>query len=153
WLERSSLWAWYCVHKLAAAKAGELQIWAERIAALDIAAVPKLLGYLSRTDAAACGNTEAGLLEIVRQWEPGDPRRADLAHSLAAGFATFSVPGQQAALTIQANLLQGTAANPPGLDLLRATTRMLVEASSVSDTEVRSKALVLAAGLIGSSSG
>ena len=33
WLERSSLWACYCVHKLAAAKAGELQIWAERIAA------------------------------------------------------------------------------------------------------------------------
>src|SRR5438477_1342780 len=103
WLERSSLWASYCVHKLAAAKAAELQIWAEHIAALDIAAVPKLLDYLSRTDAAACGNTEAGLLEIVRQWEPGDPRRADLAHSLAARFATFSVPGQQAALTIQAN--------------------------------------------------
>jgi hypothetical protein len=111
WLERTSLVVVYHVHRLQGANEDERQNWAEKTAALDVAAMPRLVNCLSRADARVCGNAHTALLAMVKHWEPADCRRTQLAECLASRFATLSEQGGQIALEIEEYLLRSSRAN------------------------------------------
>jgi hypothetical protein len=157
WLERAPLLAWYCIHMLTKAKDSNRDVWAQRVAGLDLGAMTKLIDSLRRSDAAVCAGAEAGLQKMVQHWGAGDSRRTKLAACLAERFAALSEPGRQAAMEILLALSQTEQAGAPAADLLPPATRMLAEASRaeasrVGESGVRAAALRLAAGLSSSCS-
>jgi hypothetical protein len=116
------------------------QLWAERVARLDGAAVPGLLDTLQQPDARICGNAQAALTCLLERWGPEDDRRTTLAGQLAEVFAGLSEPGQLAALAVQADLLRTS----PALPILPAVTRTLAAACGLADKDSRCAALTLA---------
>src|SRR5438552_7020023 len=118
WLERTPLLVFYAVHGLQRANDSDRRSWVEKVAALDLVAMPKVIDCLCRADARVCANAQAGLLGIVRRWEPSDSRRAKLAESMAVRFTTLSEQGGQLALEIQEHLLRSSEAGTSGLDLM-----------------------------------
>jgi hypothetical protein len=142
WWQRAPLLAWYSVHRLVSVPDGAQRAWVERVAELDLAAVPQLIASLRSANRQICGRAQEGLSAIVRSWGPGDSRRAHLAGCLADRFTALSNLGRQVALQIQAYLLKTTQ---PGAryDLLLPATRVLAESSRTPDTMVHKRAMVL----------
>ena len=147
WLERTSILVFYSVHRLQGANESDRQSWVEKVAALDLVAMPKLIDCLRRADARVCANIQAGLLGMVQRWGSSDSRRVNLAECLALRIATLSEQGAETALDIQEHLLRSSEASTSGLDPLPAVTRMLAETSLMASTEVHRRALALAASL------
>lgn len=147
WLKRTSLLVSYSVHRLISAKESDQQDWVERVAALDRAAMPKLIDCLRHHNAQVCAKAEAALLAMAQRWGSDDVREAELAEDLAKRFASLSEPGQQAALQIQDQLVRASAADPAAADLLPAVAATLAEAARTANTEVHARALALAASL------
>ena len=148
WLERTPLFVWYAVHRLVNARDNDRQVCVERVAQLDLAALPKLIECLRGANTQASANARAGLLGIVERRPPADSRRAHLALSLAEQFATLSEPGQETALEIEGVLLQTRQPGAPNADLLAALARMLAETARRTDNGVHALALRLVLGLI-----
>src|SRR5687768_10765609 len=101
WVYRAELSCWYYLRGLATASKEDRDGWIERLAELDTAAVPGLLDQLSSANVQTCANAEAALSHLAQQWGEEDQRAADLARDMAGRFASFSVPGQEAALEWQ----------------------------------------------------
>jgi hypothetical protein len=139
WVERLPLLAWVYVQGLARAGAADREVWAERVADLDQAAVPGLLGCLGRPDRQACENAEEALRRLAGRWDRGDPRRAALAGQLAEGFARLSVRGQGAVLRLETAWLADGADVPP------TAAQALLQRARAADPAVRALALDLAA--------
>lgn len=143
WLERTPLWAWYSVQQLIRSHGTDGQGWEIRVAELDLVAVPRLIDCLRRADEQVCARAQAGLLRMVKSWQPDDSRRATLAGCLAERFTALSGPGRTCALEVQDALLPlRTSAQPP-LDLLPALAHTLTEVSRTTDCDVHAKALTL----------
>jgi hypothetical protein len=128
WWQRTPLLAWYYVRGLTHADQDSREAWANRVAGLDIAALPRLLDCLQETDPAVCDNMAAGLIRLGERWEPEDNRALDLAEELQSRFDRFSSGGQASALQVIATLLRRSPERcaPPRLsrtagDLLTAT--------------------------------
>jgi hypothetical protein len=147
WLDRTSLLAWYSIHGLVSAKDSDRQAWVKLVAGLDLVAMPQLVDCLRRADMRVCASAQAGLLKMVQRWGPSDSRRAKLAGWLAERFATLSEPGRQAALEIEADLLQNCRSGPLTAYLVPTATRLVAEASRTAGMGVRQAALALAASL------
>jgi HEAT repeat protein len=145
WWQRTHLLAWYYVGGLAGAADGERETWITRVMRLDAGAVPALLACLDRDNARACGNAEAALVHLVRQWGPGDPRTLHCAEQVADRFCSLSVCGQQSALELLHALLaaQPRAGGVPA-PAAQAAGHVLAAAAHTANPEVLSRALVLA---------
>lgn len=139
WVGRLPLLAWVCVQALARAGAADRDVWAERVAGLDEAAVPGLLACLGRPDRPACDNAEEALGRLARRWGRDDARRAALAGRLAEAFARLSVPGQEAVIRLETAWLTDGAGLPP------AVPQLLLQRARAADPAVRARALDVAA--------
>jgi HEAT repeats len=149
WWQRTPLLAWYYVRGLAGAGDDTRPIWVQRIARLDSAAVPALLACLRRDDPRACGNAEAALISLVRQWGNRDPRALQCAEQATAGFAGLSGCGQQSALEVALMLLRAQPTpTPVWAPATQAAGRMLAAAVPMSDESVQTRALALAEVLV-----
>jgi hypothetical protein len=145
WLERTSLMTWYCIHMLISVKESNRQVWAQRVAKLDLGAMRKLIDSLRRSDTAICAGAQAGLQKMVQRWEPNDFRRTRLAACLAERFASLSEPGRRAALEILLDLFQTQQTGQPTADLLVPAAQMLAGASQATGIGAHEAALRLAA--------
>lgn len=145
WLERTRLLSWYYLHELARAGDGERDAWIERVASLDVAAVPGLLACLGRGDERACANAAAALDRLAVVWGADSPKTADLAEQLVRVFPNRSSAGQQSVLKLQADWLQ---TGQQSLSQARTAARLLEEAGRAADRDVRAQALELASRLL-----
>ncbi|HLJ95024.1 MAG TPA: HEAT repeat domain-containing protein [Gemmataceae bacterium] len=145
WVERTPLLVYYAVHRLRTAEASERQPWVDKVAGLDVVALPQLVECLRQDEPEACANVRAGVQEMVQRWELDDPRRVQLAEQLADRFAEMSEEGALLALEIQENLFRGSLTISSGPDLLPAVARMIREAVGTVNTRVHLRALGLAA--------
>jgi HEAT repeat protein len=143
WFQRMPLLTWFYVRGLAKAAEKDREIWVNRVAALEGAAVPRLLDCLRRTDSKACANVLAGLTEIIGRWRADDARRADLATHLAEAFSGLSPAGQSATLKLQTLLFRTSQREA----VLSATVQVLAEAARQKDQQVHGDALLLASEL------
>lgn len=97
--------AWYYVRELTRAYPENRQSWAKRAAALEDAALPRLLDGMSDADALVCGNMQYALFLMARQWGPSDPRTLHLVEDLRARFRDFSPPGRENVLMMLTSLM------------------------------------------------
>jgi hypothetical protein len=145
WLEWTPILAWYYLRGLARAGEGEREVWVQRVARLDAAALPGLLDCLRRDEPRVCANARAALSYLIHRWGRQDPRTAALAGRLAEAFATRSLPGRRATLDLQGDLLLSAPdQGPPPAPLVRAAGRILDEAVRSPNKELNLQALVLA---------
>jgi hypothetical protein len=144
WWQRSAIWAWYCVQRLAGASEGSRDRWVQRAVALDARAIPGLLGCLQREDAQACANAQAALVQLVQTWGTPHPGREILAGRLADAFARCSGPGRTAALEVLTTLVQLEGEKAPPEEIVQAATRILSGAMQARERTARARALDLA---------
>src|SRR5437868_14013702 len=78
WLTRDTWLAWYYLHGLKHAPQQECDVWVERLAGLDTAAVPHLVDRLKRHDASFCERIQRTLARLCERWGSGDDRTTDL---------------------------------------------------------------------------
>lgn len=145
WLERTPLLVYYAVHRLRTAEARERQPWVDKVAGLDVAALPQLVECLRRNEPQACASVRAALQEMVRRWDQDDSRRVRLAEQLVERFAEMSEEGALLALETQENLFCGSVTTSSGPDLLPAVAQMIARSVATGNTNVHSRALGLAA--------
>jgi hypothetical protein len=149
WLERAPLLTWIYVAGLERADEGSRAAWVERVAGLDVAAVPDLVELLSQDDARVCGNTGAALSALSNRWDDDDLRRHDLARRLAESFPRLSQIGQACALRVVESWLPANGADqPPAQATVRAAVRLLEEAARVPGREAHAAGLELASALL-----
>jgi len=147
WLGRGPLLSWYYLHGLARADEGERDRWAERVASLDRAALPRLLDLMAGNDRASA-NGRAALEALVRRWGADNPCGEELARGLADGFGRLRPAGQREVLQFQAGWLRTPDGKAPPASVARALARVLPEATRAADADVRAAALDLAAALL-----
>src|SRR5262245_54465771 len=145
WWQREALQAWYCLRGLAAATDADREAWADRVAALDRAAVPGLLACLNGGDPKACGNAVPALVKLGERWTADDPRRGELAGRLAEAYPRLPSSGQQAALQVCADWLAHGAA-PAGV--VHAASRLPAQVARSDDAVVRTRGLELVGALL-----
>jgi hypothetical protein len=148
WLERKPLLAWYCVRNLKQAGPGERDVWVERVAELDGAALADLYEGLGRNDAMTCENMAAALARVVEQWEAQDPRRTEVAQELLERFPRLCPAGQQAVLKMETAWLRPDATAPLPTTVASAAAQRLPQAAKSSDAGTHAQALALAAVLL-----
>src|SRR5262249_42443736 len=90
WLERQTLLTWFYLHNLSQAGEADREAWAARVAGLDEAAVPGLLGCLGRDEPRACGNACLALDRLGQRWRDHGTRWPDLAARLVEAFPRCS---------------------------------------------------------------
>src|SRR6516164_7104192 len=81
-LEKEALQSWYYVRQLSQAEEDQSQHWAAHVAGLDVAALPRLMDCLRRTNRRPCANAQTALRRMIENWEAGDARRTHLADQL-----------------------------------------------------------------------
>jgi len=143
WLFHDAALAWYYVQRLSAASSADRTSWAERLAALEEAANPRLRRCLVQQDRQVCENAQVGLAALADRWAADDARRANLACGLAADFPQFSLAGQCSTLELLARWLGTEGAAPPA-DLLQKCCGLVPVAGRSPDSEVRGRAVTLA---------
>ncbi len=143
-----TLLAWYYVRGLARADDGDRQTWLERVASLDSAAVPELIGCLRQVDPKICANAQAGLTYLMERWERASGRDADFASQLTKAFPGLSPAGQTVALELLKVLLGRNLAAAPSDAILLAAAGMVADAARVTDAVTQARALTLAALLL-----
>jgi len=105
WLERQTLLTWFYLHNLSQAGEADREAWAARVAGLDEAAVPGLLGCLGRDEPRACGNACLALDRLGQRWRDHGTRWPDLAARLVEAFPRCSGTGQQELLRLMGTWL------------------------------------------------
>src|SRR5262249_48697839 len=144
--QRAPLLAWYYVRQLVAAEDAERDIWAQRLAELDGAVVPRLLGHLAQSDERACANVEVALAALLDRWGADDGRALSLVSEVRGSFNQWSVPGRRAALRVPLEMLRGGTGTPaPTLSL--AAGHILSDAAGSQEPDLAPGALALAAAL------
>jgi HEAT repeat protein len=144
WLERTPLLAWYYVRGLAGSGEAERDTWIARIAQLEEAAVPELVGCFRRKDAQACANARLALVHLAARWSADDSRRAALADMLAEGFSVRSLPGQLNSLELARALVEASqAGGAPSNGDLQMGAHLASEAARMPDRQVHAQALAL----------
>ncbi len=146
WWQHGPILAWYYVHQLAGASEAERDNWGKKVAALDQAAVPRLLDGLRDADPGVCANMQCPLHRIAKSWGVNDPRLQDLLERMHARFDQFSPSGQEECLGVVTGVLHQAQTRPLPPRLTRIAGQMLVVAEKKN--ELRAAALHLAAELI-----
>lgn len=144
WWQRDTLQAWYALRGLAAATDADREVWADRVAALDEAAVPGLHACLGGGEPKACDNAAVALVKLGERWSTDDPRRGELAGRLAETYPRLPPAGQQAVLQTCAEWL--THGAPPGV--VHAASRLPTQAARSAEAGVRTRGLELVAALL-----
>jgi hypothetical protein len=149
WFGRTPLLAWYYLERLACAAGADRPAWAERVASLEGAVVPDLVGWLARDDVAACAGAEAALSRVLQRWGAADARSVQLVDDLAARFDRLSLPGRHAVLELLIVLLRPCENQPaPPDQMTRAAAQILTAAAADTDPGTRARALALAEVLV-----
>ena len=150
--------AWYYVRQLAGAYPENRDGWANRAAALEEAALPRLLDGMHDADAMVCANMQYAIFLMAKKWGLNDPRTLDLVEQMHLRFRDFSSAGREKALLTLTSLMHvdrradgGAEAQeeaPPPLPprLTMAIGEMMVNAEK--QDELRGVSLLLAAELI-----
>ncbi len=156
--QRGPLEAWYHVRQLRSADEENREACAARVAALEEAALPRLLDGLYDADPEVCANLQMPLCMIAQRWGPHDPRSLRLAEQVHDQFNAFSPAGQEKAVGVLTSLVHlerradGGAEmqeNPPPSLPSKLTTlvgEVLMTAEQID--HLRPGALLLAAELI-----
>src|SRR5438105_4058837 len=131
WWQRTALSSWYYVRGLTGSDPAGRDAWAERVAGLDFAVLPRLLDCLESAAPPACENVTAGLLKLTQRWEVEDERTLALAEELHRRFDRLSCGGQVGVIEIMTAALRRSPlrAAPPRLtqaagELLTTTAAM-----------------------------
>ncbi len=145
WVEREELLCCWYLNRLENTSGEEARPWAEKLAGLDDRAVPELIALLSR-DTPVCDNARMGLDSLFRRWGRDDPRTVDLVHLVVKEFAHFSKPGQEAALGLALEWLEGEQACPACL--VCALGRLLAEINHANRAELHAAGVEFALGIV-----
>lgn len=146
WWQRSTILEWHYVRGLARADEADCNSWAERVASLELPALPRLVTILRGDDARACANAEAALTCMLRRWDAADPRCSALAEELLGRFADLSIEGQHAALRVPLAWLAMCQAAPAPAAITITAGNYLIASSRMA--ELRGRALLLAHALM-----
>jgi len=118
WTQREVIKAYFYVHQLACAGESDRARWAERVASLGEAALPRLLDCWTP---GACANMRAALDQLGHVWGVGDPRIAALVRRFGEEWPRLSDPGRR-------TVLEATAAWLRALPQETSSTEGLVSA-------------------------
>ncbi len=146
WWQREPILSWYYVRQLTNAAADDREVWAQKLADLDEAAVPRLLEGLANPEAEACANLQAPLILLAKSWGPEDARSQSLMEHLRASFEAFSPAGQESALELASILLQEPGTRPLPPRLTKAAGEILQSAEKKA--ELHPATLLLASALV-----
>lgn len=146
WWQREPMVVWHTVRQLANASEDNCEEWATRVAALDDAALPRILDGLQRSDAQGCANLQSALTILIRRWGPAHPHSFALVEEVHARFGSFSLAGQQQALLTLTILLQQDGPRPLSPKLTKPVSEVLIAAEK--KPELQAAALRLAAELV-----
>jgi hypothetical protein len=150
--------AWYYVRQLAGAYPESREGWARKVAALDEAAVPRLLDGLRNQDAMICANMQQPIFLMLKKWSLSDARALNVMEQLHGRFHNFSPAGQEKVLLMLTSLMHVERSGEGGAESQeerpsplppRLTTivgAMMIDAEK--QEELRGVALLLAADLI-----
>lgn len=108
WLQHSRIQAWYYVWQLSKADATNRDVWIERVAKLDQAAVWAMMRCLDRDQELACNNVLSVLEKLTIRWGAADARTAGLLQQLSVQYPTFSWTGRHTVLQLQSAILHGS---------------------------------------------
>jgi hypothetical protein len=150
--------AWYYVRQLSGAYPESREGWARKVAALEEAAVPRLLDGLRDPDAIVCSNLQYPLFLMANQWGLSDPRALHLLEQLQGRFDEFSPAGQEKVLMMLTSLMHVErraegGAEPQEAPPLPVPPRLITVVSEIliraeKKEELRAVSLLLAAELI-----
>ncbi|MCI0376557.1 MAG: HEAT repeat domain-containing protein [Gemmataceae bacterium] len=147
WWHKNRILAWYYVSRLISADEGNREAWVKRVAGLQDAALPRLLGAWQKADPAACHTVESALTELTQPWNASDARCAQLLVSFSQNFAAWSNAGKNAALRTAQSLLKKNSGQPTlPAPLSKAAGDLLEAAEKSPETSVQR--LFLAAALV-----
>lgn len=146
WWHREPVVAWYYVRQLTNAAIDDREVWAQKVADLDEAAVPRLLEGLANPSAEACANLQASLILLAKSWGPIDVRSHSLVERLRLSFDEFSTAGQERVLEMTSILLQEPGDRPLPPRLTKAAGELLQSAEK--KPELHPATLLLAAALV-----
>ena len=144
--QRHQVVAWYYVRQLTNAYEENREDYANKVADLEEAALPRVLDGLQSKDALVCANLQYALVLMTKRWGVTDPRAQSLVERLSTQFASFSSEGQDKTLLLLAGLLRQDGPRPLAPKLIKAVGEVLVEAER--SNELRAACLLLAAELI-----
>lgn len=147
WYAHDSLLAWYYVQRLSAASEADRGGWAERLAALDETASPRLRQCLRQQEPRVCENAQAGFLALAARWPADDLRRGQLAVALAETYSQYSLAGQCTVLELFAAWLSPEVACPSE-GLVLAACKLVPQAGKSPDPEVRGRAVAVAGAIL-----
>jgi hypothetical protein len=131
WWQKTPLLAWYYVRGLTETDAAGRDTWANRVAGLDVAVLPRLLDCLEDTAGPACASVTAGLLRLAERWEVDDGRTLDLAEELQQRFDRFSSDGQIGALEVMTEALRRSPPRAAPPRLTRAAGELLTTTAAM----------------------
>lgn len=141
WSQRTPMLRWYYLRGLASADAEERQLWVERVASLDTAAIPGLLQQLSAEEERMVGNAEAALIALAAVWGCQDDRTAEVSEQLCQRFDDAAEKERRAILNWHLSVLQS---KDPAAVTLRKQAVGLLRPGTARDVEVRERVLELA---------
>jgi HEAT repeats len=150
--------AWYYVRQLGGAYPETREGWAKKVAALEEAAVPRLLDGLRDQDAMVCANMQYPLCLLAKKWGLDDPRALSLLEQVRSRFHDFSPAGQEKVLLMLTSLLHVERGGEGGAEMQEEPPRplpprlttivgaIMIDAEKTED--LRGAALLLAAELV-----
>lgn len=146
WWQRAAVLQWHYVRGLANADDGDRELWAERVAGLELEALPRLLALLRGDNARACVNVEAALVAMLRHWGGDDPRGKTLNEELLNVFTELSNDGQHAALRVPLVWLGMSSSTPASAATTTIAGQFLK--ATMHNAELRGRSLLLAQALM-----
>jgi hypothetical protein len=144
--QRQPALAWYYVRQLSHAYQENRDGYAKNVAALEEAALPRVLEGLQSSDAIVCANMQYALMLMAKQWGVTDPRSQHLVERLHARFDDFSAVGQEKVVLLLTGFLQQDGPKPLPPRLTKAVSDILLAAEKKN--ELRGVSLLLAAELV-----
>lgn len=146
WWQGSAILEWHYVRGLANADDSDREMWAGRVAGLDLAVLPRLLTILRGADASACDNVEVALVSMLCRWGHDDPRSRALVEDLLGHFPDLGREGQHAVLRVPIFWLGQSQASIAPADVTLTVGNYLTASSGIA--ELRDRALELAQSLV-----
>src|ERR1017187_9680904 len=138
--QRQPVLAWYYVRQLTHTYQENRDGYARKVAALEEAALPRVLEGLQSSDAIVCANMQYALLLMTEQWGVTDPRSQRLVECLNIRFGDFSPVGQEKIVLLLTAFLQQNGPKPLPPRLTKEVSEILLAAEKKS--ELRAVALL-----------
>lgn len=142
WWQRTPVLAWHYTKQLAQANEANRGDWLDRVVGLDVAVVPRLLGYVDDADPIASENAGAALALLAEKWGADDDRAARLLDDVLLRWGGFGPTARQSALQIPVGLLRGSPAELLPAEITLAIGSLLTKATE--EPAHRNRTLMLA---------